>query len=815
MDEKQRAAALAAQMTLEEKAALCSGLDFWHTKPIPRLGLPSAALNDGPHGLRKQLGSQVKAGIGPSEPATCFAPACTSACSFDPALLRQMGQAMAQECIQQGVALLLGPGANIKRSPLCGRNFEYFSEDPLLSGVCAAAVIAGIEGEGVGACLKHFAANNQEAMRLVSDSVVDERALREIYLAPFELAVRQSRPAAVMCSYNLVNGTYSSDNKRLLTHILRQEWGFEGLVVSDWGATNLRAKALAAGLDLEMPGPDPENDDAMVHAVRSGMLPEEVLTQAAARVARVALRGAAQPAAPCDMKAHHQLAVRLAAESAVLLQNNGVLPLGKAQRVALIGSFAKHPRYQGAGSSQIEPTWLCSLYQSMQRVLAPFEYAPGYSPEQRQPDPRKEAEALRAAGRAQVVVLVLGLPASLEAEGADRQDLRLPPCQLALAEALLATGKPVVILLAAGGCVELPFAPKAAAVLLLGLGGQGGGEAARQLLYGQVNPSGKLAETWPLALQDGPCTQFGTRRVEYRESLYVGYRWYDSARLPVRWPFGHGLSYTQFEYGNLTLSAGRLQPGQGLTVRLTLKNTGPVAGKEVVQAYLAPPAGPFFRPAQALAGFVKVELAPGQEAPVALEVPARAFQVYDPALPGWRTLPGEYTLRVGASSRDLRLEATVELAPQPGLPAPRRDDAAALPYYAAPTAPAAWPQQQWQAVLGRPLGPQRPLRPFGRNSTPRDLCQRRLGRVLWALVELAARGRIDAPDPQTRRLMMDGMLRDMPLRALAMMTCGRLALSQIDGLAQIFNGQYRAGLKKLCRRPKALPPAKGGPGGAP
>ncbi|MEG2697765.1 MAG: glycoside hydrolase family 3 C-terminal domain-containing protein, partial [Ruthenibacterium sp.] len=645
-DIKTAAKALVAQMTPEEKAQLCSGADFWNLKGLQRLGIDGVCITDGPHGLRKQATQSSAVQLSQSVPTTCFPAACATACSFDPALLEEMGEAMGEECLAEEVAVILGPGANMKRSPLCGRNFEYFSEDPLLAGKCAAGLIRGVERTNVGTSLKHFAGNNQETLRMVSDSRIDERALREIYLTAFETAVKEGRPATVMCSYNKLNGVYASDNRRLLTDILRREWGFDGLVMTDWGAMNDCVAALEAGLDLQMPGPCPGEEAQILRAVRDGRLTMDALDAAAVRVVRVLLRGAQNETQPYDAQAHHALAGKIAEQSAVLLQNDGTLPFSKTANVLLTGGFARAPRYQGAGSSQIVPTRLTSALDAFETARVPFVYAEGFEPEELLPDAAKIAEAVAAAQRCDAVCVFAGLPASYESEGFDREHLSLPKSQLALIEALCATGKPVCVVLSCGSCVEVPFADSVNAILLMNLSGQNSGTAAQHLLYGDANPCGKLAQTWPMRLSDaGNTAFFGTRQAQYRESIYIGYRWYDKAQLPVRWPFGHGLSYTSFAYSALRLSAQTYhsERSAALTVTFTVKNAGSVPGSEIAQVYVSAPAdGPLFMPVRELRGFAKVTLAPGESKTVRLQLDKRAFAYYNAPAACWHVMDGTY-----------------------------------------------------------------------------------------------------------------------------------------------------------------------------
>jgi len=658
---------LVRQMTLEEKASLLSGRDFWTTKPIERLGIPSIMMTDGPHGLRKQRADADNLGLFDSVPATCFPTAAALASSWDRDLIRQVGEALGEECQAEDVAILLGPGANIKRSPLCGRNFEYFSEDPYLSSEMAANHILGVQSQGVGTSLKHYAANNQEHRRMSVDAVVDERTLREIYLASFEGAVRQAQPWTVMCSYNKVNGTYASEHPELLTTILKEEWGHEGFVVSDWGAVNDRAAGVAAGLELEMPGSGGINDKKVVEAVRSGALPEAALDAAVERLLAIILRAAdsRKPGATYDADAHHRLARKAAGESMVLLRNeDGALPLAKSGRIAVIGELAVKPRYQGGGSSHVNPTRLDHPLEEIRRSAGDAEvvYAQGYALARDAADDGLVEEALQAAASADAAVIFAGLPESWESEGFDRTHLRMPDNQQRLIEAVTGVQKRVIVVLANGSPVEMPWLDSVKAVLEAYLGGQAMGGAVADVLFGDVNPSGKLAETFPKKLSDNPShLNFpGERdRVEYREGLFVGYRYYDAKEMEVLFPFGHGLSYTTFAYEKIEIDRERMKDDETAEVRVTIANTGQRAGKEVVQLYVRDRESTVIRPVKELKGFAKVELQPGERKTVTFRLDKRAFAYWEPKIHDWRVESGEFDILVGASSRDIRLEATL------------------------------------------------------------------------------------------------------------------------------------------------------------
>ncbi|OFE16218.1 glycosyl hydrolase [Humibacillus sp. DSM 29435] len=659
------AAEVVASLTVEQKAALTSGATFWTTKAIEDAGIPQILLTDGPHGVRKQRAGADNLGLTESIPATCFPPAVALGSSFDPALLERVGAALGEEAAALGVAVLLGPGINIKRSPLCGRNFEYLSEDPVVSGVLGAALVRGVQSQGVGASLKHFAANNQEADRMRVSADIDPRPLREIYLRGFQRVVTEAAPWTVMCSYNRLNGVFTSEHPWLLTDVLRGEWGFDGLVMSDWGAVNDRVEGLAAGLDLEMPSSEGRTDAQIVAAVRDGDLDERVLDQAAERVV-VLVQRAERRSTPdgFDEQAHHDLAREAAGRSIVLLQNDGdLLPLSPGSSVAVIGAFADTPRYQGAGSSLINPTRLDRAvdaivgYAGQDRTF----FAAGFALTAVEPSEaaRLRDEAAQLAGSTEVAVVFLGLPAELESEGFDRNDIELPPQQVELLRAVVAANPRTVVVLSNGGVVRLGDVVDLAPAVLEGwLLGQAGGTAVADVLYGEVNPSGRLAETIPLRLQDTPAhLDFPGEHghVRYGEGLFVGYRWYDARDLPVQFPFGHGLSYTTFDYGNLTLAA---EP-DGIRVGLTVANTGGRAGREVVQVYTGRAHSSVARPPRELKGFALVDLAAGESREVEIQVRRDDLAHWDLRVDRWVLEGGDVAVEVGASSRDVRLAGSV------------------------------------------------------------------------------------------------------------------------------------------------------------
>ena len=786
---------LVSQMTLEEKASLCSGRDFWYLKGIPRLGLEPVMVTDGPHGLRKQTESADHLGIFQSVPAVCFPTAAATACSFDRALLEEIGGALGEACLAEQVSVILGPGANIKRSPLCGRNFEYFSEDPLVSGELAAALIRGVQSRGVGTSLKHYAVNNQEKRRMTVDAVLDERALREIYLTGFELAVKQGRPWTVMCSYNRVNGVYASENKKLLTDILRDEWGFEGLVVTDWGAANDRVEGVRAGLDLEMPASGGRNDARIAEAIKAGVLDESLLDRAAERVTALILKAqeARKQSPAYNAAAHHALARRAARESAALLKNEGLLPLQKGITAAVIGAFAKQPRYQGAGSSRINPTLLENAHDALKAQGLDFVYAEGYSLAPGSgPDPALIQEARAAAQGKDAVLVFAGLPDEYESEGFDRESLSLPESHNRLIEAVAEVNPNTVIVLQCGAPVLMPWAPKVKAILLAYLGGQAGGDACADLLLGAACPSGKLAETFPQALEDTPsaaCFPGAQKTVEYRESVFAGYRYYDAADIEPAYPFGYGLSYTTFAYGELQLGASSWKPGEKLEVSIDIQNTGPVAGAETVQLYVGLGESRIFRAKRELKGFEKVFLQPGETKRACFVLDGRSFAYYNVPAGGWAVEGGVYTIAAGASSRDIRRSGQITVAGdgKESLLGDLQERAAA--YRHPGGSPWIIPAADFEALLGRPLPPAErlPGEPYTMNSPLSEVAAHPAGKAFCEGV-LAGLGNAFGEVSDDVKRMFQAMLVDLPLRGLLMFGQGQISQEQVEGLLGVLNG---------------------------
>lgn len=781
----EKARELVAQMTLEEKVSLCSGMNFWQTKAVQRLGVASFMVTDGPHGLRKQDGDPDHLGVNGAVAATCFPTAAATACSFDPELMERMGTAMGEECRAEKVDVILGPAANIKRSPLCGRNFEYFSEDPLLTGQIAAGLVNGIQSQNVGTSVKHYLANNQETARLTTDSIIDERALREIYLTGYEIAIQKAHPWTLMCSYNKINGTYASDNKRLMTDIPRGEWGYTGAIMTDWGAMNDRVAGIHAGLDLEMPGPCPSNDAKILQAVRDGSLTEAEVDQCAVRITELALRAAENQPIPCDKQAHHELARQVARESAVLLRKGACLPLQEGKKLAVIGAFAAHPRYQGAGSSKIVPTQIVSLCDALKERSIAYTYAQGFEPEG-QADAALVEKAVETAKAADVAVVMLGLPDSYESEGFDREHMHLPENQNQLMQALAETGTPLVVVLSTGSVVQLPWREQADSILLMYLAGQNSGNALLDLLLGQSNPCGKLAESWPVQLQDNPSHGFfgGRDNIEYRESIYVGYRYYDKARKEVAYPFGHGLSYTEFAYSDLKLSTAHLEQTEELGLTVTVTNSGDRAGKEVVQVYVAPPTDGIFRPVRELRAFQKVALEPGQSKTITLSLNRRAFSYYNVQAKDWQVDGGEHTIEVGSSSRDIRLSQKLTVA------GPKSKADEALSAYRDPASQWPVPQEQFEAVLGRPVPEPKGLRPFTMNSTMSDVQVSAIGRQLKAQIVNGMAQQFDGNTSEGASeftKIINSMMADMPLRQLPMISGGAFTHEIIAALVEQMN----------------------------
>ena len=697
-----------AMMTIEEKAAICDGADFWHLKGMEKYGFPSIMVCDGPHGLRKKDYSKTGDSLSNSVPAISYPTAATTAASWDPELLREMGVALGKKCLKEEVGVLLGPGINMKRSPLCGRNFEYFSEDPILAGELAASFIEGVQSQGVGTSLKHFCANSQETRRMTCDSVVDERALREIYLTAFEIAVKKAKPWTVMNSYNKINGFHGSENKHTQLEILRNEWGYDGVVVSDWGAVNDRVLGFNNGNDLEMPSSAGAGTKKIVDAVRSGAISEETLNERALNMLNLIKKAVdgAKPGYAYNDADDQPFARKVAAQSMVLLKNNGILPLKKGSKIAVIGELARTPRYQGAGSSHINPTKLDNALEEIQKLGFDVEFAQGYELKKKKAknNAALAAEAAALAAKCETVVLFIGLTDEYEAEGFDRTHMNLPAAHDALVAEILKVNKNVVVVLAGGSPVEMPWNDGVAAILNSYLGGQAGAGAVADIISGKVNPSGKLPETYPMVYADTPAVNNfpgNPASVEYRESVYIGYRYYDKAKKAVRYPFGYGLSYTTFEYSDIKLDKTAMNENETLTVSFRVKNTGAVSGYEIAQLYVADKESTIYRPEKELKAFKKVWLNPGETKEISLVLNKRAFAFYNVNINDWCVESGDFDILVGASSADIKLTATVNVS---GTTENIPDYSAVAPAYYTGNVQNV-PTEQFIAVLGRELPP--------------------------------------------------------------------------------------------------------------
>ncbi len=796
MDYKAKASKLVKEMTLEEKASLLSGKDFWHLKGIDRLGLKSIMVTDGPHGLRKQAGDTDHLGLNDSVPSTSFPTASATACSYDPELLRRMGEALGEKCVSEEVATILGPGINIKRSPLCGRNFEYFSEDPYLAGEMAAALIQGIQSKGVGTSLKHYAVNNQESSRMTVDAQVDERALREIYLAGFETAVKKAQPWTVMASYNKINGTYVCANKYILTDILRKEWGFDGIVVSDWGAVSDRVDDVRAGMDLEMPSTNADSDNEVVAAVNNGSLSMAEVDLCAERMVEFILKGMEEKPAPKNTnKEHNALAREIATKSAVLLKNEGsVLPICPTAKVAVIGEMAKKPRYQGAGSSRINPAYLDNAFDALQAAGVNVTYSEGYRLGENQTDAAQLEAACNLAKDSDVVLVFAGLPDDYESEGFDRTTLSMPESHNRLIDALAKVNPNTIVILQLGAPVLMPWKDHVKGILLMYLAGQAGGAATADLLLGKVNPSGKLAETFPMTLEDNSSHHYfpGTcKSVQYRESIYVGYRYYDTVKKSVTFPFGYGLSYTTFEYSNLLVEE---QEPYHYKVTLDVTNTGKEDGAEIVQLYVHCNSSSIFRAEKELKDFTKVFLAAGETKRVELQLGKRSFTYYNTKAKDWCVEGGSYQLLVAASGADVRLSADVTLAGD-GRESLLADDYRSLTEYQKPSAPLRISDEQFYKLLGYVPKPDQNGKPYSKDSTIGDIKDTLIGKILLKVVKRAMNKMLKANDDPTMTLMLEKSTMEMPLRSMKM--AGGISNKKLDGIVALANGRIFTGIKKM------------------
>ncbi|MDE6550860.1 MAG: glycoside hydrolase family 3 C-terminal domain-containing protein [Clostridia bacterium] len=785
---------IVSQLTLEEKAALCSGTDMWHFKGIERLGVPAVTVSDGPHGLRKQTKKNMT--VSQSVDATCFPLATSTASSWDVELVEELGRTLGEEAVAESVDVVLGPGVNIKRNPLCGRNFEYFSEDPLLAGKMAAGLINGIQSTGAKACIKHFAANNQEYNRMSISSEVDERTLREIYLRAFEIAIKESKPATVMCSYNKINGVYASEDDRLLNKILRDEWGFDGLVMSDWGAVNDRVMGVAAGLDVEMPSSGGMNNRKLVKAVKEGRLDEKVLDVAADRVIDLALSQV--PAKDgYDIAEHDAISARIAEKCAVLLKNDSLLPFSKDEKVLIIGQLAVKPRYQGAGSSFINAHKVTSLIDALQEEGIRYAYESGYDIRGKANSEKLINEACELAAKYDKVVIMAGLTPKYEAEGFDRSSINLPPEQDELIKRVSEINHNTAVVLSAGSVVAMPWIDSVAAVLNMGLSGQASGRACMRLMYGMCNPCGKTAETYPISYDDIPSAKYfpGKRyTVEYREGLYVGYRYFSTSSTPVLFPFGHGLSYTRYEYSDIKIDKSSIKEGEDIEVSFKVSNVGDRDGEEISQVYISADGSPVYRPYIELKGFAKTAIKAGESAIVTIKLPAKSFEYYNTVDNAWRTHSGKFVIRVGGGSNSLPLSAEVEMQAKE-YPLPECGD-----WYKAPNSDAI-SDEDFTKLLSRPIT-EEPSIPTKGNFTADDsigdmaeTC--RLARFVLKMAKRFIRLGMHAEKDDPNYLMIYEVMKTSPIRALSYSSQGMLNEKMAQGLLMMMNGHKFKGLCKI------------------
>ncbi|NCA67722.1 MAG: glycosyl hydrolase, partial [Clostridia bacterium] len=795
-----KAKELLSKMTLEEKASLCSGLDFWHTKPIERLNIPAVMMADGPHGLRKEDDNDDSLALKRSFPATCFPTAVTSASSWDPDLLYEMGGAIAEEARAQGIVTVLGPGTNIKRSPLGGRNFEYFSEDPYLSARLTVNFIKGVEDKGIGTSLKHYAVNSQEYMRMSISEVLDERTFREIYLPAFEYAVKESQPATIMCSYNRINGVFSSDNKYLLTDILRDEWDFKGIVVSDWGATNNRVEGIRAGLDLEMPSSCSITDKEIVEAVTNNTLDVAELDKVVERMLVYILKYSEQytPDYKYNYKNGHDAAIKIGTQSAILLKNeDNILPLNKETEIAVIGELARKVRYQGSGSSLINPKRLVSFTDQMNITKQNYSFAAGYTLSDDGYDAALIAEAVNVAKNKKVVVLFLGLTSTYESEGYDRSSLDIPQGHAKLLEALSAVNKNIVTVLVGGSPVTMPWLDNTKALINMYLAGEAAGEIYYKLIFGEVCPSGKLAETYPLSIESYLGSKYyrmGPRTVEHREGIFVGYRYYDTAKKDVLFPFGYGLSYTTFEYSDFALSKDKIKEKDGLTVSFKIKNTGKVKGAEIAQVYVKDIVSTIYRPDKELKGFKKVWLEPDEENEVTVTLDSRAFAYYNVIIKDWHVESGDFEILVGASSRDILWSGTVNVKSS--------NEKAVIPDYrqSAPSyynlrAAETIGDSEFIAVCGAelPLNEDIKKGDFDLTSTIYDIRNTFIGKLFLKFGMGIIKSQVKDVD-MTTMLCLEAGFKEVPVRAFPGMTKGLVSRRMCWGLIDLANGKFFRGV---------------------
>jgi len=802
------------ELTLEEKCSLLSGITSWDTTPVERLGIPSTNCADGPCGLRKEIKADKKEVLSESVPATCFPLSVTLGSTWDIELLKRVGKAIAEEAIDQGVQTVLGPGINIKRSPLCGRNFEYYSEDPFLAGCLATSFVSGVQSLGIGTSLKHFAVNNQEYRRMMISSEIDERALREIYLSAFEMAVKEAQPYTIMCSYNRINGEFSSDNKYLLTNILRDEWGFKGIVISDWGAVNNRVAGVRAGLEIEMPSSEGIYDREVFSAVTDGQLAESELNKVIERtlnyIDKVSENTANRVPSVCDYETHHSLAREAAVAGSVLLKNDHhLLPIQKGQTIAVVGRLAKRMRFEGNGSSLVNPRHLVNFTEVLDRENIKYDYAEGYSDGNSLAEHEFE-EAARVAKNKDVVLVFIGLTEEYESEGFDRSNLDLPRSHNDLITKLMAVNKNIIVILSIGSPVLMPWLPQVDSILNLYLGGEASGEAAFDLIFGKVNPSGKLAETFPLSLGDNPAYKYfrgGPKTVEYRESIYVGYRYFDKAKKEVLFPFGYGLSYTHFEYSNLKVSTSHVKDGK-LTITFNIKNDGAVDGFEIAQVYVRDVDSTIFREDKALKRFFKVYIHSGEIVSVSLDLNSRSWSFYNTVAHDWSVESGHYDILIGASSRDIRLKETIYVE---GNTKNSPDYSKATPNYYSLSKTKDFHQKQFIHLLGHPMSENKRYtrKTLDENATLLDARRVSLnGAIFYSFMKKKVTGYLPKTAPSYMVKLVQEAAVVGPLRQLISFSNGQISHQSLQGIILIIRGRLFKGIgvfRKAAKVNKTAP----------
>lgn len=784
------------ELTLKEKISLLSGEDFWHLRGIERLNIPNIMVTDGPHGLRKQNESSDNIGISNSVPATCFPTASALASSWDDELIYKVGEHLAKECKVENVSVLLGPGVNIKRHPLCGRNFEYFSEDPILTGKLAANFIKGVQSKNIGTSIKHFVANNQETMRMAVDAIIDERTLRELYLKGFEIAIKEASPWTVMCSYNKVNGTFLSENKKLLNDVLKEEWKYKGLVMTDWGACNDRVKGLIAGQDLEMPGNNGLNNLSLIEAVNQGQISEELLNERVARVIDLILKSKEtlnKNKDAFDKEEHHNFARKVSSESIVLLKNqNNILPLNKNQKIALVGEFAKKPRYQGSGSSLINPLNLTNAYDAFFEELGDnLIYAPGYSIKNETIDMNLEKEAIEIASKADVVLIMAGLTDIFESEGFDRLHLNIPNNHNHLINEILKVNKNVIISLANGSPILMPWKDKVKGIIEQYLGGEASGEALADVVFGKVNPSGKLAETFPNSLEEFPSNYNfpgEPRQVIYSEGLYVGYRYYDTAKVKPLYPFGYGLSYTTFEYSNLNLEVIKKE----LKVKFEIKNTGELEGKEIAQIYISLPDSKIYRPLQELKGYKKVSLKPNESKEIEINIPLTSLEVYYKE--GFKLESGMYIVKIGKSSENIVLEKKIEINSKDKF---ENDN---LQIYKNITNNFNPTKEDFEKLYGKEIPEIQKTKPYHINSVFNEFKSTLIGKMLHkAITKQFVKMMSPEKENEAIKKMVRNMVDEMPFRSIVTFSNGAISKNRAQGLIDLMNKRIIKGIIKTIK----------------